>query len=318
MWRNRLAVLLVLALGAAAHAQGTTPGSGNEAVGAHNALAPDASRSTAPRPPHSQTPEGPPPIMSYPSPQEPRGELPGPPPESPEQVVMGLSSDAVAITANFTGSEILLYGAVRRETPMPSDSQLDVIATLEGPSRSVTIRRKERRFGIWVNTDSVFVASAPSFYAVDTTGKLDRILSPEQDASHRISIPTAMRAFAKPLDVENPVDFTEALIEMRIAEGVYRLDEGAVGLVDNTLFRADFRLPANLVEGSYKARIFLLREGRVISDYSAPIEVRKVGLERWLYRLAYDRPLLYGLMSLLIAAFAGVAASAAFRALKRD
>ena len=77
-------------------------------------------------------------------------------------------------------------------------------------------------------------------------------------------------------------------------------------------------LPANLVEGTYKTRIFLIREGRVIDSYSAPLEVRKVGLERWLYRLAFDQPLIYGLMSLLIAAVAGWGASAAFRALQRE
>ena len=70
--------------------------------------------------------------------------------------------------------------------------------------------------------------------------------------------------------------------------------------------------------GDEVTSIFLIREGRVIDSYSAPLEVRKVGLERWLYRLAFDQPLIYGLMSLLIAAVAGWGASAAFRALQRE
>ncbi|NHF71920.1 TIGR02186 family protein [Paracoccus xiamenensis] len=256
--------------------------------------------------------------MSYPLPLTNGGTSGASAPQAPEQVVAGMSSDAVSITTSFDGSEILLYGAVKRETPIPSSSLLQVIATVEGPSRSVTIRRKERRFGIWVNTESVVVGAAPSFYAVATTAPLRLILDPEEDARFRISIPTAMRSFARPLDVEDPVEFTEAMIDMRMAEGSYRLDDGAVTLVDDTLFRADFRLPANLVEGTYKTRIFLLRQGRVIDSYSAPLEVRKVGLERWLYRLAFDQPLVYGLMSLLIAAVAGWGASAAFRALQRE
>lgn len=55
----------------------------------------------------------------------------------------------------------------------------------------------------------------------------------------------------------------------------------------------------------------------MINSYSAPLDVEKVGLERWLYRLAFDHPAIYGLMSLLIAAFAGWAANAAFRVLQR-
>ncbi|WBU58217.1 TIGR02186 family protein [Paracoccus sediminicola] len=258
------------------------------------------------------------PVMSFPSLNAPRGSDTMPRAEPAEQVVAGLSSDAVSITTSFDGSEIILYGAIRRETAIPASSLLQVVATVEGPSRSVTIRRKQRKLGIWVNTESVVVGAAPSFYSVASTAPLRLILDADQDSLYRISIPTAMRSFARPVSVEDPVEFTEAMIASRIADGTYRLDEGAVRLEQDTLFRADFRLPANLIEGTYKTRIFLLREGRVIDSYTAPLEVRKVGLERWLYRLAFDQPLVYGIMSLLIAAFAGWAASAAFRALQRN
>ncbi|MFV0293059.1 MAG: TIGR02186 family protein [Paracoccus sp. (in: a-proteobacteria)] len=265
------------------------------------------------------------PIMSFPSPEKPRdgsvsrfpAEQMGPPAPA-EQVVAGISSDEVAITTSFDGSEIILYGAVRRETPIPTDSQLQVVATVEGPPRSVTIRRKQRRMGIWINTESVVVGATPSFYSVATTAPLDMILEPDQDSRHRISIPTAMRSFARSVNVKDPVEFTEAMIASRIADGSYQLNDGSLQLVDDTLFRADFSLPANLVEGVYKIRIFLIRNGRVVDAYSAPLDVNKVGLERWLYRLAFDQPLIYGLMSLLIAAFAGWAASAAFRGLQRN
>lgn len=262
-------------------------------------------------------------IMSFPSPEAPRGEIVPPQDieqtgeEKPETVVAGLSSDSVAITTNFDGSDVTIYGAIKRQTPIPDDSQLEIAVTIEGPPRSVTIRRKARRFGIWINTESVVVGAAPSFYSVATTLPLAVILSEEEDARHRISVPTVMRSFARPFSVEDPVDFTEAMINTRIADGSYRVDAGGVKLEEETLFRADFRLPANLIEGAYKTRIFLLRDGKVIDVYSTPIEVRKVGLERWLYRLALDRPFVYGLMSLFIAGFAGWGANAAFRAIQR-
>ena len=36
-----------------------------------------------------------------------------------ETIVSGLSQNRVSITADFDGSEILIYGAVKRETPAP-------------------------------------------------------------------------------------------------------------------------------------------------------------------------------------------------------
>lgn len=233
-----------------------------------------------------------------------------------EQVVAGLSDSSVAITTSFDGSDILIYGAIKREAPIP-EGALDVIVTIEAPSQPLTIWQKGRRAGIWVNTDRVEIGAAPSYYAVATTRPLDQILTSEWDNRYRISPPLVLRAFEGAPQVENSVPFTEALIRIRQQNGHYRLDEGAVTLVDDTLFRTDIRLPANLIEGNYRARIFLLREGAVIDAYSAAIDVRKVGLERWLYRLAFAQPLLYGLMSLAVAVFAGWGASAAFRKLRR-
>ncbi|MFD1482294.1 TIGR02186 family protein [Paracoccus nototheniae] len=234
----------------------------------------------------------------------------------PEQVVAGLSNSSVAITTSFDGSDILIYGAVKRETPIPG-GPLDVIVTIEAPSQPLTIWQKQRRAGIWINTDRVDVGAAPSFYAVATTRPLDQILSSDWDNRYRISLPLVLRAFAGAPEVTDTLPYTEALIRLREQNGHYRLEEGAVTLVEDTLFRTDIRLPANLIEGDYRARIFLLREGAVIDAYGAAIEVRKVGLERWLYRLAFDQPLLYGLMSLAVAVFAGWGASAAFRKLRR-
>ncbi|SIS55846.1 TIGR02186 family protein [Paracoccus saliphilus] len=234
-----------------------------------------------------------------------------------EQVVAGLSRDSVAITASFDGSEILIYGAIKRETPIPDGPPLQIIVTVEAPSRPLTIWRKERKAGIWINTEKVEIGAAPGFYAVATSGPMSDILQEDWDRRYRISLPLALRAYAGKLAVDDAVPFTEALIRLRESNGLYRLDEGSVKLVDQTLFRADVRLPANLIEGDYKTRIFLLRDGQVMDVYRAPIDVRKVGLERWLYRLAFDQPLLYGLMSLAVAVIAGWGASAAFRKLRR-
>ena len=51
-----------------------------------------------------------------------------------ESLVTGLSRDDVQITADFTGSDILVYGAVRRNSPAPQTPPLEVIVTPEGPS----------------------------------------------------------------------------------------------------------------------------------------------------------------------------------------
>lgn len=233
-----------------------------------------------------------------------------------ESIVLGLSQDSVSITASFEGSDILIFGAVSRTAPEPVDSgALGVIIAVAGPDQAVSVYRKSRQLGIWINTAEVEVDRAPSFYAVATSGPLMDVLRDTEDLRNEITIPRAIRSVGA--TVSDSGAFTEALIRIRAKESLFQMNEGAVDLEQETLFRASFRLPANLVEGDYLARIFLTRGGRIIDMQSTVIPVQKVGLERWLYNLAHVQPFLYGLLSLVIAVAAGWAASAGAAALKR-
>ncbi|MEW2917944.1 TIGR02186 family protein [Ruegeria sp. ANG10] len=235
-----------------------------------------------------------------------------------EQVVLGLSQDRVAITATFDGSEILIFGAVKREAPIPAGPPLEVIVTVAGPSGPVTVRRKERKLGIWVNTDSVLVDLAPSFYAVATSGPLDNILLDTEDLRYRISIERAIRSVGAAMHIRGAQNFADAVVRIREDEGLYSIRENTVAVDEQTLFRTSIAMPADLTEGAYAARIFLTRGKEVISEFETTIDVRKVGLERFLYNMSRQQPVWYGLMSLVIAIAAGWGASTAFRLLREN
>lgn len=230
-----------------------------------------------------------------------------------EEVVLGLSKDQVSITTSFDGSEILIFGAVKREEPIPTYAPLEVIVTVAGPSESVLVRRKAYRYGIWVNVDSVEVDSAPDFYAVATSGPLSEVLTDVEDLRQKITIDRAIRSVGAPSTIDDAGSFTDAIIRIRREAGLYQTLEGQVALDQQTLFRTSIKMPANLTEGDYITRIFLSRAGKIVASYQTSIDVRKVGLERWLYSLSREKPMWYGLMSLAIAIAAGWGASAAFR-----
>ncbi|AXI47741.1 hypothetical protein C1J03_18065 [Sulfitobacter sp. SK012] len=234
-----------------------------------------------------------------------------------EEVVLGLSKNEVSITTNFDGSEILIFGAVKREQAIPDGPPLEVIVTIAGPSMPVVVRRKEKRYGIWINVDSVEVDRAPSFYAVVTSSPLEDILSAVEDQRNKVSIAQAIRSVGAPHDIADAAAFSESLIRIRKNSGLYQIREGEVSIEEQTLFRTSVELPAALTEGDYLTRIYLTRGGQVVADYETLIDVRKVGMERWLYNMSREQSFLYGLMSLAIAISAGWGASAIFGLLRR-
>ncbi|MEO0666436.1 MAG: TIGR02186 family protein [Pseudomonadota bacterium] len=232
-------------------------------------------------------------------------------PATAEEVVLGLSQDEVAITTSFDGSEILIFGAIKRDAPPPPGA-LGVLVTIAGPAEPVSVRRKERRYGIWVNTEEVQLEGAPSYYAVATNAPLDDILSITENLEHRVTVPSLLRGLTVPASVLDASAYVAALIRVRQAAGVYQELEGQVVVDQESLFRTRIALPAALTEGAYQTRILLTRDGEVVSRYETTIEVRKVGLERWLFTMSRENPFWYGIMSLAIAIAAGWGASAAF------
>ena len=234
-----------------------------------------------------------------------------------ETIVTGLSQNRVQITTDFDGSDILVYGAIKRDAPTPPGSVMDVIITLEGPSSALVVRRKQRVMGLWINGSSVQISNAPSFYAVMTTGPLEDILNAEEDQRFAITLDRRINTTEISVNTMDFPEYTQALRRIRLQSQQYQAPMPLVQLVDDTLFRTDFALPANLTEGNYKVRLFILRDGLVVDSQERFINVRKTGLERDLTNLAHQQPLIYGLLSLIMAAVAGWAASQAFRLIRR-
>ena len=229
-----------------------------------------------------------------------------------ESVVVGMDKEKVAITATFDGSQILLFGAVKRDKPAPSGN-IQVIVTIAGPSEPISVHRKSKVFGIWMNTDTVEVDTAPSFYAVATSSDLSSTINDTEDLRYKVSIPRAIQSDGVPMDVLNAAPFSDAVIRIRSNQGLYQLHENKVDIDEQTLFRTSIDMPADISDGDYTARILLTRNGNVIDEFTTIIDVRKVGLERFLFNMSRENPLSYGLMSIAIAIFAGWAASLLFR-----
>jgi uncharacterized protein (TIGR02186 family) len=232
------------------------------------------------------------------------------PARAAEEVLAGLSQTQVAITADFSGLEILIWGAVKREAA-PPPGEIGVIVTVVGPSKELTVRRKSRRYGVWVNTEAVVVDAAPTFYAVATTAPWEDVISDTEDLRYKISVPRAIRSVGN-LVSDSPA-FTEALIRIRSTTGQYLSLPSTVTVTEQTMFSTSVALPANLTEGEYRTRVFLTRSGRVIDEYVAVIDVEKAGLERAIFEMARRWPLSYGLLCLMIAVAAGWGASEMFR-----
>jgi len=231
------------------------------------------------------------------------GRNPAAPTAADPPLVTDVSSHLIAITSSFTGTELLVFGAV--------DDAGDVIVAIRGPAGPLMVRRKERVAGIWLNRRSLRFENVPGFYAVAANRPLAEIASP--GLLSRLQIGASNLRLRVTSDKDDDAPFREALIRNKQRDQLYPAVVAPVSFLGQKLFRARFELPATVPVGTYRAEVYLIRDDKVIAAQATPLFVDKQGSEQAVYDFAHQQPLAYGLGAVVIALAAGWAAALAFR-----
>ncbi|MDE0799891.1 MAG: TIGR02186 family protein [Rhodospirillaceae bacterium] len=221
-------------------------------------------------------------------------------------LVADLSNHLVAITTGFTGTDVLLFGA--------TDGPGDVVIVVRGPSKDVTIRRKDRVGPIWVNSDALAFRDVPSFYHVASNRDIAEFTSKRVRALYEIGVENLKLKFVDPRQPDGvQKEYADALIRLNADRGLYNLENGKISLLANRLFRAQLHFPSNVPTGPYEVGIYLFRNGDVVSGEFVPLIISKTGIGAEVYDFAHNFAPLYGILAIIIAVLAGWAAEAAFR-----
>ena len=229
-------------------------------------------------------------------------------PARAEDLVSGISQDIIQITSNYTGTDIVVFGAIERAE---SAQGRDIVVVVRGPDEPMTVRRRDRVAGIWVNRDAARFEGLPAYYYLASTAPLSRIASQEALARYGIGL-QALR----PTQVgshHDPEPFRQATIRYHKRVGLYTESPGSIDFLSETLFRTRVPVPAGVTRSQYNVEVYLFRDGQVVSVQSTPLFVDASGLERRLFNLAHDAPLSYGLACVLMAMLLGWISSVLFR-----
>jgi uncharacterized protein (TIGR02186 family) len=228
-------------------------------------------------------------------------------------LVSGLSTDLIQITSNFTGADIVLFGAIEPAEDGGPPGDQDLVVVIRGPALDMVVRRKQRMFGIWVNREQVSFSGLPGYYFLASTQPLDEIASPTTLQRFRLGTANLEYAAGSGIQREEADAFRAAAIRDRKRERLYWESPTGIEFLSRTLFRARIPVPASVPPGLYRAEVYLFQGGTVVSAQSSPLFIDKTGFERRVYDFAYQRSLAYGVSAVLMSVILGWFASLAFR-----
>ncbi|MGL4542437.1 MAG: TIGR02186 family protein, partial [Polymorphobacter sp.] len=220
-------------------------------------------------------------------------------------LITDISQSRIDIIYTFKGAELLVFGAIQYANGQVPDEAAGLVVVMRGPAEPITVRKKARVAGIWVNTASVRFESAPGFYAVATSAPIAKLVDERTAAIWEIGVSSLQLSPTGEASPEQTEIFERGLIDQRRRAGLFAEHEGAVGISQNILYRARIAIPSTVPVGSYTAQIFLVRKGEVIAQSTSPVEIDKSGFERWIFVAAHNHAFLYGLAAVALALLAG-------------
>lgn len=222
-----------------------------------------------------------------------------------QALIADLSNHLIAISTGFTGTDVLLFGAVEEDG--------DVVVVVRGPVDDVAVRRKERIAGVWVNSGRLDFTDVPSYYAVASSRPLAEIAPSAMLARQGIGLDFLRLSTAEQASDAAQQPYRAALVRIKQRDGLYAAEVGKVTFLGKRLFRTTVSFPANVPVGSYLVEVLLVRDGEVVSAQTTPLIISKVGVGADIYDFAHDQAALHGVVAILIALMAGWTAHLVFR-----
>jgi uncharacterized protein (TIGR02186 family) len=211
----------------------------------------------------------------------------------------------------------VLFGTVERDAAsVPRRGGYDLVATVTGPRQTLVTRRKERVFGLWVNTGSRTFVEVPSYLATLSTKPLASIAGIEALRRLQLGLTHTLlpqRIGPDVADVVPEDPYRTAFLRLKAVHRLYVDGTNAVTFLTPTLFRATIPLPAEVPVGNYDVDVKLFSDGTMIGRTNSAFEIVKVGFEQFVVIAAQDYGLFYGLATAAMALMTGFLASVAFR-----
>ena len=238
-------------------------------------------------------------------------------PTQAERLIVSVSNHRVTVTPNYSGEELVLFGSVEKDASTPAGrNNYDLVVTVSGPRADMVTRRKERTFGIWINTDSRQFLKVPSYLALFSNRPFDVIASPEVQRRQQLGLNNVLltqRVGSDYADVVPNDAFRSAFVRLRSEHGLYREATSAVTFLTPTLFRTGIPLPGEVPIGTYDVEIKLFADGALVTKTESAFEIVKVGFEQFVATTARQNGFVYGLVTAFMALMTGWMASIVFR-----
>ncbi len=212
--------------------------------------------------------------------------------------------DHITIDFFYHGSSVSIKGE--------SDANVDLVIKITSPEGHQVLKQKGKVAGaLWMNVGQLKFENTPNFYGLYSTKKIEDILTPEEMTRFVIGYP-ALEKHVEISPVANEQErakWFEEFVKFKEAQKVYAYSPGTISTTTKADGGQEYYImtawPYQAAPGDYLVSVYAVKDGKVVEQAEAKVNVEQVGLVKTLSTLARNNAAFYGILSIGIALFAG-------------
>ncbi len=216
------------------------------------------------------------------------------------KIVMDLSKHTINISRDFKGTNIMLFGVC--------DKDEDIIIVFRGGKSDLKIKKMHKKNNIWSVDSVIKFIDVPNIYTLYSNKKIDNLLSENDidDLNLSISGLSVKEKLNRRDDMLYLYESFNAMIRERkkhnlLGDYPYSIEK----IDDSTLFRVKLYIPDRIKAGIYNITAYSVKNHKITSIVSSPVNIRKVGLNGTIYYLAFNYSKTFAMLSIIWAMFVG-------------
>jgi uncharacterized protein (TIGR02186 family) len=220
--------------------------------------------------------------------------------------------DHITIDFFYHGSTVSIKG--------DSDPGVDLIIKITSPEGHQVLKQKGKVGGaLWMNVGQLKFEHTPDFYGLYSTKKVEDILKPEEMTKYVIGY----QALEKHVDISPVANDEEKskwfgeFVKFKEAQNVYAYSFGKITTTEKPGGKQEYYIltdwPYQAAPGDYLVTVYAVKNGTVVEQAEAKVNVEQVGAVKVLANMAKNNAAFYGFLSVGIALTAGFGVGMVFK-----
>jgi hypothetical protein len=226
-------------------------------------------------------------------------------------LTLAVDPDHISVHSLYHGSQIMIQGE--------TDVDDDVVVKIISEPKKIELRRKGKAANfLWMNVSELEFQPVSDVYLIYATQEISELLSEQQQDEYEIGY-TALKKHieVEPVDsVEEKNRWIEELIKFKEKNNVYGVFNGKIEtqiVGSSKKYHLVLDWPYEAPPQEYTVYVYSVKDKMVREYKQSPLIVEKVGVLRFLSNMAFEKAILYGIISIIIAITAGFIVSLIFK-----